>query len=158
MHRVGKDLLFRSGFYHTAEIHNADVIAYMFNDRQVVRNEHIRKTEVRLQILQQVDDLCLNGNVQCADRFVTDDETGFKRQSTSNTYTLTLTAAELMGITFKVMRLQTALFHDVENIILILFLRNDIVYSDCFADDFTDGHTRRQTAVRVLEDDLNLRT
>ena len=49
-----------------------------------------------MDLLEQVDDLRLNGHVQCGHRLVTDNELGIQRQSTGNADTLPLAAGELM--------------------------------------------------------------
>ena len=56
------------------------------------------------------------------------------------------------------MRLQSALRHYVDDIILILFFGYYMVHLHRFAHDFADGHTRRKRRIRILEDHLEVRT
>ncbi len=46
----------------------------MLDHRQVVRNEHIGESPFLLQVLQQVQDLGLNGHIQRGHRLVADDK------------------------------------------------------------------------------------
>ena len=63
-----------------------------------MRDEQVRQPLAILNILQQVDDLRLNGNVQRADRFIGDNELRLYGQCTGNPDPLALTTGELMGI------------------------------------------------------------
>ena len=49
----------------------------MLDDRQIVADEEQREAELALQILQQVDDLRLDGDVERRDRLVAHDQFGF---------------------------------------------------------------------------------
>ena len=51
-----------------------------------------------LEILHQIQDLGLNGNVQRRNGLVGDDQTGIKRQRTGETDALTLSSRELMRV------------------------------------------------------------
>ena len=110
-----------------------------------------------MQFFQQVDYLRLNGHVQCRHGFVADYQFGLYRQCTRNADTLTLTAAEFVGVTVVVLRLQSALMHYVAHVVAHFFLGDDVVHAHRFGDNVADGHTGRQTAVRILEDKLNVR-
>ena len=64
------------GFAHFddfAQIHDHDALADVFDHRQIVRHKQISDAALALEVLQQVDDLGLHGNVQGADRFIADD-------------------------------------------------------------------------------------
>src|SRR6185503_17541 len=74
-----------------AEVHDRDAVADVTNDRQVVRDEQIRQLEAILQLLEQIDDLRLNGHVERGDRLVGDDEVGLHGESARDADALTLT-------------------------------------------------------------------
>ena len=105
---------------------------------------------------QQVDDLCLDGHVQCGDRLVTDNELRVQGQGAGDADTLALAAGELVGIAGLVVGLQAAVVHDLVDIIVKLILRYQVVLAHSLADDLADGQTGRQAGERVLEDDLHL--
>ena len=53
--------------YHLAEVHNTDTIGEVLNNRQVMSNEQNRQPQLLTEAIQQVNNLCLNRNVQCGD-------------------------------------------------------------------------------------------
>ncbi len=56
---------FRAGIFdQAAQIHDADRVGYMFDDRKVVGNEQIGQVVLVLKVLEQVDDLCLYRDIQ----------------------------------------------------------------------------------------------
>ena len=99
MRRGPIELIPRRQFYDLAQIHDRHTVCDMAHDTQVVCYEKIRQTEIALNILQQVDDLGLNGHVERRNRFVGDDEFWIHGQSTGDPNALPLSAAELVRIT-----------------------------------------------------------
>ena len=61
-------------------------------------NEQVGQAEALLKVLQQVDHLCLDGDVQCGDGLVADDEVGLQGKGAGNADPLALAARELMRI------------------------------------------------------------
>jgi hypothetical protein len=55
-----------------------------------VGNEKIRQPEFFLEVLHQVDDLRLNRHIECADRFIRDDDLRVRCQCARNSNALTL--------------------------------------------------------------------
>ena len=55
-------------------------------------NEDVGHTGLSLQLIQQVQNLCLDGNVQCGNGFVTDDQIGVNSQGTGNADSLAAAA------------------------------------------------------------------
>jgi len=51
------------------------------HDGQVVRDEQVREVEPALEVLQQVDDLALDGHVERGDRLVADDQARLHRSA-----------------------------------------------------------------------------
>lgn len=80
----------------TAE-HDDDIMADMFHDCKIMRNKQVRKAELILEILEQVNDLSLDTDVQGAYDFVAHYKFGFDCQCASNANALTLAAAEFVG-------------------------------------------------------------
>ena len=60
--------------YHVSQIHNTYRIGDMLYNGQVVGNKKIGQIKFLLQVTEQIDNLCLNGNIQCGYRFVADNE------------------------------------------------------------------------------------
>jgi len=46
------------------EIHNTDSVREVFDNGQVMRNKHDRESHALTEIIQQVDDLRLNGHIE----------------------------------------------------------------------------------------------
>lgn len=66
----------------------------MPNRRQIVRNEEVGQFMLSLQVLQQVENLSLHGNIQRAQGFITNQQPRFDRQRARNADALTLPPAE----------------------------------------------------------------
>ena len=62
--------------HKSSQIHHCHPIADVTYHRKIVRNEQVGQAVCFLQVLQQVDDLCLDGNIQSRYRFITDNEIG----------------------------------------------------------------------------------
>ena len=65
MQCVRVQIIGRSELHDIAEVHNGDTVADVLDDVEVMRNKEERQSELLLQVMQQVDDLGLDGNVQC---------------------------------------------------------------------------------------------
>lgn len=125
---VLEDVLLVTELNHSTKIHNAYLIRDELNYRQIVRNEEVGKVHRLLKLLQKIDYLCLNGNVERGYGLVTYDELGIYGQGARNTDTLTLTARKLVRISLVVIIAQTAPFHKLDNVILYLAFRNDLMH------------------------------
>ena len=136
-----KDILLVTELYHRAEVHDADLVGNELNDREVVRDEEIGEVHRLLKALQKVDNLRLDRNVESGNGLVTYYELRLYRECSSNTDSLSLSAGELVRISLVVVVTQTALIHEVENVILNLLLRYDAVYKHRLGDEITYGAT-----------------
>src|SRR5205809_4388138 len=96
MARRGEDLLPWRHLRDRAEIHDGNAVRHVLDDRQIVADEEQREAELPLQILQQVDDLRLDGDVERRDRLVADDQFGFRGKRPGDADTLALAAREFM--------------------------------------------------------------
>ena len=74
--------------------------------RQVVGDEQVRQVELLPKVLQQVDDLRLDGDIQRRHRFIQHQELRLDRQSAGDADALTLAAAELVRISRREIGLQ----------------------------------------------------
>ena len=140
-----------------AEVHHRDLGAEVPHDRQVVRDEQERDVEFLLQVLQQVDDLGLDGDVERRDGLVGHQQLGVERERAGDADALTLTAGELVGVAVVVLGVET---HDLEELLHArqdLLLRHDVVHRQRRADDGADGVARVERGVGVLEDHLHAR-
>ena len=64
MHRVPVELLGWGDLHNFPEIHDDDAVAEILNYAKVVSDEQEGEPKLILQVLQQVDDLCLDGDIE----------------------------------------------------------------------------------------------
>ena len=74
----------------------------MADHAQVVADEQIRQPQILAQLREQVDHLCLDGNIQRRHGLVADDDRGLERQCAGDTDALALSARELVRIALRI--------------------------------------------------------
>jgi hypothetical protein len=84
------------------KIHHYDAATDVFDDCEIVSNEQVGEAELALQVLQQVDNLRLHGDIEGAHRLVADDEFWFNGQGASDADPLALATAELVWVAVRV--------------------------------------------------------
>ena len=89
-------LVGRSDLAQLAEVHHRHAVTHVLHHREVVRDEQQRELVARLHVLEQVEDLCLHGDVEGGHRLVADDELGFRDDGTRDRDPLALAAGELV--------------------------------------------------------------
>ena len=70
----------------------------MPHDGEVVGDEQVREAELALELLQQIDDLCLDRDVERGHGLVADDQLGVQRERPGEADPLPLTAGKLVRI------------------------------------------------------------
>ena len=128
----------------------------MIDDGQVMRDEDIGDAVFALDFLHQVKNLSLNGNIQCGNRLVADDELRVHRQSAGDTDALTAAAVQLMRIGVSQALGQTDGFHQLAHAGLTLSLVLHAVNLQRLFDRLADGLARVQGREGILEDDLDI--
>ena len=68
------------------------------DDGEVVRDEEVGELELLLQLLEEIDDLCLDRHVERRDRLVRDDEIRIQRECAGEADALPLAAGELVRV------------------------------------------------------------
>ena len=138
-----------------AEVHHRDEVGDVTDDREVVRDEDVRQTELLLQVLEQVDDAGLDRHVERRHRLVEDQQLGIERERASDADALTLAAGELVRIAVRVLGVQpTSSISSLTRASTFRLLR--LVDAHRLADDRRHRHARVERRVRVLEHDLHL--
>src|SRR5689334_5644769 len=112
----------------------------MLYDREVVSYKQVCQPEFRLQVLQNVQDLGLNGDIQGGDRLITDNELRTKRQCAGNTNPLSLPTGKLMRIAARVIALQPHLLEGLEHNVNTFPGCADLMDVQAFHHRFTDRH------------------
>ena len=153
-----KKLLFGCVLHHFAHIHHHDIGTDMPHHTQIVGDEHIGQALFILQIHQQVEDLCLNGDIKGGYGLVTDDELRINCQCTGQPYSLPPPAVQLMGIGVHIAVGQATYLHEFAHLVPNPLLAFDgAADPDRFGDDAADGQTGIQRGERVLKDHLHIK-
>src|SRR5947199_2231158 len=157
MLRVRVELLGRSDLDDLPEVHDGNARRDVLDDGQIVGDEEVGEPELRLEVLEQVDDLGLDGHVQGRDGLVRDDERRARRGRARDADALALTAGELVRVPTQVVSRQADGVEELDDALFPqLPRRGELVDHEGLADDRPDRHSRIQRRVRVLEDDLHL--
>ena len=96
---VRQNLLAVSFFDDKAAVHNKEAVAQMLNDSEVMGDEKVGEAVFLLEIMQKINDLRLYTDIKSTDRFVENQHAWFYGESSRDTNSLPLSAAELMGVT-----------------------------------------------------------
>ena len=155
--RVFVDLFGIAAFHQLAQVHHADIIRNVTHHRKVVGDKQVRGTFGLLIVTQQVDDLRLNGNVQCGDGLITDDQRGVQHQGAGNADALALAAGKLVGIPSGVFcRQANAVQHGKDFFVNFLLAFANMVGFQRLGNDIAHRHAGVQRSIRILEDHLHV--
>ena len=91
-------LLDRPGLDDPAAVHHAHAVRDLAHDGQIVGDEQQRHPEPLLEVLQQLQDLRLDGDVERGGRLVGDQQVGLVRERHRDHHPLALAAGELVRI------------------------------------------------------------
>ena len=142
--------------HQVAQIHHRNTVGNILHDVQVVGDEHIGQVQLLLQILQQIDDLALNGNVQSGDGLIAHNKLRLNGQSAGNADTLTLTAGKLVREAVGVLPVQADSLQQLIHALLALGLVVHIVDFHALRNDSAHRHTGIQRSIGVLKNNLGL--
>ena len=68
----------------SAQVHDGHAVGHMPHHGQVMGNEDVGDSEFLLEVIEQVEDLRLDGKIQRGDRFIQDDDVRVEGQRTGN--------------------------------------------------------------------------
>ena len=92
------DLAPGAGFDDATVLHDGDAMAEVAHQRHGVGDEEIGEAVALLEVAQQVDDLCADGDIERADRFVEYEEFGTEGDGAGDVDALTLATGEFVGV------------------------------------------------------------
>ena len=72
-----EDVIRASLFHDLSRIHDGHFVSHPSDNSKVVRNQNYRHARRALQLLQQIQNLSLNGDVQCRCRLIGNENLGF---------------------------------------------------------------------------------
>ena len=113
MSRVTRTAPVHAVLPYPSGIHDGNAMANLLHDAQIVADKQVGQVQSSLQVGHQVDDLGLDGNIQCTGGFVENDEFGFGGQGSGDADPLLLPAAEFVRVSEKMFRPQV---HRVEQL------------------------------------------
>ena len=155
MQRIAVNHLGRGVLDNAAQIHHGQVIADVFDHGQIVGDEQVCQMQFVLKVLQEIDDLRLNGNIQGTDRFVTHNEFRRQGQSSGNTDPLPLTTGKFVRITTGSRGGQAHTIQKRSHTVTTLLSTRNTMHRKRLADNIAHGHSRIQRPHRVLKDHLH---
>ena len=97
---MGKYFFDFSTFDNFAVAHDADGFGIVFRQTQIVGNEDNRHAHLLLQIVEQIENLGLNGYIQSGGRLIGNQQVGFIDERHGNHDALQLAAGKLVRILF----------------------------------------------------------
>ena len=120
-------------------------------------DEQIGQAHFVLQLVKHIDDLSLDGDIQCRNRLVADNELRVQCESPSDADALALTAGKLVGIAGSMFTVEPHAIHEFQDpMFALLPIAVHLMDVQRFADNVRDGHAGVQRRIRVLEDHRGL--
>jgi hypothetical protein len=113
MHGMLEQSLGRSRLDDLTGVHDEHAIRDIANDAEVVRDEEIREVQLRLEVVQEVEQLRLDRYVERRRRLVEDDERRIGDQGSRDADALALTARQLVRVAPRHVRLETDELEDL---------------------------------------------
>ena len=97
----------RGALHQRAGVHDDDLIGQFGEQREIVRDEDHRETELRSKFEQFADDLALRDDVEGRRGLVHDDELGIERERERDHDALALAAREFVGVAVQAVLVQS---------------------------------------------------
>jgi hypothetical protein len=141
--------------HNLPEIHHGDSVRDMADHRQIMRNEYVGRSQLTLDVIQQVEDSCLHGDIQGGDRLVEDDHVRLKREGTRNANALALAARKFVRVARRMFLAQANEADEVTHAHLSFRTRPRSVFQR-FSDIFGNPQARMKRSVRILEYQLKV--
>src|SRR3954453_23824128 len=138
------------------EVHHGDPIAHSPDDSEIVSDEQVRKPELLLQVLEQVEDLRLDRDVERRDGLVTHDQLRVQGECARDADALALPAGELVRVAIDEVGAEPDRVEQPLRGLAPRFPCPELVDDERLGNDVADRHPRIERRVGILEDDLEL--
>ena len=141
----------RGDFHHNSQVHYRHPVGDVFHHVQIVGDEQIGEPQFLLEPVQEVHHLGLNGYVQGAGGFIAHDEFGVYRQSSGDTYALSLAPGEFVRIAVGMFLSEP---HHLQKFLYppeACFSRGQVVDVNAFRNGISYGHPGIQGGVGILK-------
>ena len=140
-------VLGRSELDQLSEVHDADPVAHVLDDAEVVGDEQVAQPELLLQVGEQVQHLGLDRHVERRDGLVGDHQLRLQGQRPGDADALALAARELVGVAAQVLAAQAHELGQVGGLVHPLAAAGAALDLQAFGDQLADLHARVQRAV-----------
>ena len=139
-------------------VHDDDVVRSLGDDAHVVRDDDHRHVVLVAQVVEEVEDGGLNGDVERGRRLVGDQQLRIARERDRDHHALAHPAREAVRVVLEPFRgaRDPDLLEQLDGLLVRLLLRNVVVPPDRLRDLRPDRQRRVQRGHRVLEDHRDL--
>jgi hypothetical protein len=151
-----KERRLRSGFNDLSQIHYRNAMTHMLDDAEVMGDEEIRVTVTSLKFLDEVENLCLDRNIERRRRLVKDDELWARDQGPGNSNALPLAATEFMRVTIHMLFIQSHFGEARSDPCDDLLTFGKTVHLEGIPNGLFDQHPRIKGRLGILKDDLEI--
>ena len=138
------------------EVHDRDAIADVLDDTHVVGDEHVGQAKLALERLEQVQDLRLDRDIECRDRFVAHQQLGFENERPGDADALPLAAREFVWVAPCMVGGKPYEVHHPLDFLEALRGGPEPVDPEALADAVADRCSRVERRIGILENDLDL--
>jgi hypothetical protein len=135
--------------------HDCDAAAEVGDNRQIMADQDVGEGELSLELLEEVQDLGLDGDVECACWLIADDDIRAERKGARDGDALALATGELVGVAGAGIGGEAAADEELGGACGAILRGADGVDVEWLFDDVGDAHARIERAARILEDDLH---
>ena len=160
MARIVEQLFYVRKLDDLSCIQNGNTVCDIRYDTKVVGNKHDSVVVLFLKILDQLQDLCLNRNVQRSCRLIADEDLRTAGKCNRDNDTLSHTAGILERIIIETLLCvrNTNLFHQLKRLCSRFHLADILMFHNNRSDLFSDRDDRVQGSHRVLKYGCNFLT
>ena len=146
-------------FNHSPEVHDGDVVSHLGNHPQIVGDQHHSHPSFGLKAPEEVQNLCLGGNVERGRWFIGDEQPRITRKCKGNHRPLTQATGKLIGELVHA-SLGPRNTHHLQQFYCpvtgFTFLDDRVVDADGLNDLVSNGVNRAETRHRLLENERDI--
>ena len=156
--RAVEHIIGRAVFHNAAAAHHGDIIRQIMHHAEVVRDENHGDSHIFHQIGEQVENLALDRDIECRDRFIRQQQSRARRYGAGNGDALTLAAGKLMRVLIHVLRAEPHALHELGHSILTTAAGERLALPQRLGQGGEDTEARVKRSIGVLEHHLEIQT
>jgi len=140
--RLVEDLVDGAGLHDLACVHHVHIIGHLCHNAQIMGDVNDRDAALTLDAADQLQDLGLNGHIQCRGGLVTDQQVGVAGQCNGNDHALAHTAGQLVRVALHALFGigDAHLFQQLHSLFVGGILGHLVVPQHALHDLLADGH------------------